>query len=109
MESLTAREYEVADMIHQGYIEKEIASEINVSYETVRTHTKNIRRKLKARNMADVTRIFILQLSKAYRIMIVTFFLSLQIFTMIDNHTEMIRPRASRTVRVQQRKGKGKK
>lgn len=62
MESLSEREMQVADLVHQGLIEKEIADELHISYETARTHTKNIRRKLNARNAADITRIFLLEL-----------------------------------------------
>lgn len=62
MNPLSTREMQIADRIHQGMIEKEIADEMHISYETVRTHTKNIRRKLKARNAADITRIFLLEL-----------------------------------------------
>jgi len=57
METLSQREIQVADLIHQGFIEKEIAVELSISSYTV--HLKNIRRKLSARNIADITRIFI--------------------------------------------------
>lgn len=59
MEALSGRELEVADLIHRGKIEKEIAEELFISPETVHTHAKNIRRKLGARNSADITRIFL--------------------------------------------------
>ena len=59
METLSQREIQVADLIHQGFIEKEIAVELSISSYTVHTHLKNIRRKLSARNIADITRIFI--------------------------------------------------
>lgn len=70
METLSKREMQVADLVHQGFIEKEIADEMCVSYETVRTHTKNIRKKLHARNAADITRIFLLEL-KPYAIALI--------------------------------------
>lgn len=64
MEALSDREMQVADLIHLGYIDKEIADELCISTETVRTHRKNINRKLHARNSADVTRIFITHLKE---------------------------------------------
>ena len=59
MEPLSKRETQVADLIHKGFIDKEIAERLHISYETARTHRKNIHRKMCARNSADITRIFI--------------------------------------------------
>jgi DNA-binding NarL/FixJ family response regulator len=62
METLTDRELQVADLIHQGYIEKEIADRLCISTGTVHTHAKHIREKLNCRNIADITRVFITRL-----------------------------------------------
>ncbi|HCY40396.1 MAG TPA: hypothetical protein DHV48_03445 [Prolixibacteraceae bacterium] len=62
MEPLSQREIQIADLIHKGYIEKEIASELNISFSTVHTHSKNIKTKMGARNIADITRIFLTQI-----------------------------------------------
>jgi DNA-binding CsgD family transcriptional regulator len=70
MEALSAREMQVTDLIHQGKTEKEIATELYISQTTVHTHTKNIRQKLHARNIADITRIYLIEL-KPYAILIV--------------------------------------
>ena len=59
METLTDRELQIADLIHQGYIEKEIADRLSISTGTVHTHAKHIREKLGCRNIADITRVFI--------------------------------------------------
>lgn len=62
METLSVREIQIADLIHRGKTEKEIATELFISQSTVHTHTKNIRQKLNARNIADITRIYLVEL-----------------------------------------------
>ncbi|MCF8026221.1 MAG: PAS and helix-turn-helix domain-containing protein [Desulfobacteraceae bacterium] len=47
--SLSATELKVCKSIKQGYSTKEIANELNLAFETVQTHRRNIRRKLKLR------------------------------------------------------------
>ena len=51
---LSAREMEVALLLCQGHINKEIADRLNISLATVITHRKNIMEKLGARSLADV-------------------------------------------------------
>ncbi|QFZ23812.1 response regulator transcription factor [Saccharothrix syringae] len=48
--SLSRREYEVLRLIANGLENQAVASELYVSVETVRTHVKNILRKLRARD-----------------------------------------------------------
>lgn len=48
--SLSRREYEVLHLIADGLENQAVASELYVSVETVRTHVKNILRKLRARD-----------------------------------------------------------
>nr|WP_321356921.1 helix-turn-helix transcriptional regulator [uncultured Draconibacterium sp.] len=86
MNPLSKREMQVADLVHQGYIDKEIANQLNISYETVRTHTKNIRRKLNARHAVDITRIFITKL-KENAIQII---LAIAATYLIHKHPEII-------------------
>jgi len=45
-ESLTSRELEILDYLSRGYLYKEIASELNISKETVKKHIHNIYDKL---------------------------------------------------------------
>lgn len=59
MEQLTARESEVANLIHLGNTNDEISCKLHISSETVKTHRKNLMQKLQARNSADITRIYI--------------------------------------------------
>lgn len=79
MESLSQREIQVADLIHKGYIEKEIANELHISFSTVHTHSKNIKSKMGARNIADITRIFLTEIKTnaviAILILIAAYFL----------------------------------
>ena len=51
---LSAREVEVALLLCQGCINKEVADRLNISITTVITHRKNIMEKLGARSLADV-------------------------------------------------------
>ena len=66
MEILTERENTIASLIANGFIEKEIASKLFISIKTVHTHTKNIRKKLNAKNIADVTRTYIFGLKNRF-------------------------------------------
>lgn len=51
---LSAREAELAELAARGYPSKEIASRLLVSPDTVKTHLRNIFRKCKVRNRAEL-------------------------------------------------------
>ena len=51
---LSAREIEVAVLLSKGYINKEIADQLQISVTTVISHRKNIMEKLGARSVADI-------------------------------------------------------
>lgn len=51
---LSKRETEVAALLCQGMINKEVADALNISIATVMTHRKTIMEKLQARSLADV-------------------------------------------------------
>ncbi|MCP5520085.1 MAG: response regulator transcription factor [Verrucomicrobiales bacterium] len=53
LEALSLRETEVLDLLAKGRRYTEIASEISVSLDTVKTHIRNIYRKLEVRNKAE--------------------------------------------------------
>jgi NarL family two-component system response regulator LiaR len=50
---LTAREWEVVDLLYQGLSTDEIAEALVLSHETVRSHIKNLMRKLGAKTRAE--------------------------------------------------------
>ena len=47
---LTPRERAILQMVSEGYSDQETAERLGLSYETVRTHIRNSRNKLQARN-----------------------------------------------------------
>jgi DNA-binding NarL/FixJ family response regulator len=51
---LNARELEIVDMLVQGLSDREIAEQLVVSYETARSRSKVLRRKLGASSRAQV-------------------------------------------------------
>ena len=52
-EALSGREEEILKCLVQGYVTKEIARELSVSYNTVRTHLKHIYGKLQVRSRTE--------------------------------------------------------
>ena len=52
---LTDREIEVMALIAQGYINKEIAQQLNIGLATVVTHRKNIMEKLGLKSVSALT------------------------------------------------------
>ena len=53
---LTAREMEILELIYLGYNDTEIAEQIDISKNTVRTHRENIRTKFKVNNTVSMIR-----------------------------------------------------
>ena len=51
---LTLREIEVATLLAKGFINKEVADQLNISMTTVITHRKNIMTKLGAHSLSDI-------------------------------------------------------
>lgn len=62
-QSLTPQEMQIAEMIRQGKKSKEIATILNLSLATVKTHRNNIRKKAKLRNQGTNLRSYLLSLS----------------------------------------------
>jgi RNA polymerase sigma factor (sigma-70 family) len=54
IEKLTNREREVLDLLARGYRYKEIADQLSISFETVRTHIHNIYEKLQVQSRTEV-------------------------------------------------------
>jgi DNA-binding NarL/FixJ family response regulator len=53
-ETLTSREKEVLDYLTKGYMYKEIASLLHISFDTVHTHTRHIYEKLHIRSRTEL-------------------------------------------------------
>ena len=53
IEILTPREKEILGFLAQGFLYKEIAAELDVSYETVKKHIQNIYEKLQVQNKVE--------------------------------------------------------
>lgn len=53
VQELTAREAEVLGLLARGYVAKEIADQLGISYETVRGHLANIYEKLHVRSRTE--------------------------------------------------------
>ena len=55
---LTKKEREVLDLLSQGQVQKKVAQRMNISYHTVRTHSRNIYRKLNARSLLEAVAVY---------------------------------------------------
>lgn len=58
-ESLSAREQEVLEYLAKGFLYKEIADKLGISYETVRTHIRRIYEKLQVRSRTEAVAKFL--------------------------------------------------
>ena len=58
-ESLSPREQEVLDCLAQGFLYKEIAEKLNISYETVHTYIRRIYEKLQVRTRTEAVAKFL--------------------------------------------------
>lgn len=56
LEILSNREVDVLQLISNGYSSMKIGLQLSISTETVNTHRKNMRRKLKVSNTASLVR-----------------------------------------------------
>ncbi|MEA2478500.1 MAG: hypothetical protein QOJ07_422, partial [Thermoleophilaceae bacterium] len=54
---LTAREADVLELLQQGFTNAEIAQDLHIGVETVRTHARNIYRKLGIATRRDLARL----------------------------------------------------
>lgn len=97
---LTNREKQITHLTAQGFIDKEIADKLFISSHTVHTYKKRIRTKLNAKNIADITRIYILSLPKPKDVLKAVLFLVIQLNIIFSGSD--IDLRLQRPTRVQQ-------
>ena len=57
IDTLTKREREIINLVAYQYSTREIASKLYISFETVRTHRKNMFSKLGVKNVAGLVRV----------------------------------------------------
>jgi len=57
VESLTSREHEVLVLVTAGMLNKQIAYDLKLSENTVKTHRAHIMQKMKAESLADLVRL----------------------------------------------------
>lgn len=101
-EILTKTENEIARSVALGDSLKMIAAGRYRSIETIKTHIKNICKKLDARGVVDVTRIYVLEHPEFFKNLIVAFFISVQSFIVMCSVDVDLRrhSNSSRIVRV---------
>lgn len=57
-DELTKREVQILEHISRGYSTRKIADELNISYDTVRTHLKNIYQKLHVHTLVEAMAVY---------------------------------------------------
>jgi FixJ family two-component response regulator len=57
VESLTPREHEVLVLVTAGMLNKQIAYDLKLSENTIKTHRAHIMQKMKAESLADLVRL----------------------------------------------------
>jgi DNA-binding NarL/FixJ family response regulator len=57
-DELTKREIQILEFIKRGYTTKKVAEELDISYETVRTHLKNIYQKLHVHTLVEAMLVY---------------------------------------------------
>lgn len=57
LNGISSREREIIQLIANEYTTKEIANQLFIATETVKSHRKNIRKKLNVKNVAGIVRI----------------------------------------------------
>ena len=57
-DDLTKREFQILDLISQGFNNRKVAETLNISYETVRTHLKNIYQKLHVHTLIEAITLY---------------------------------------------------
>ncbi|RMH33509.1 MAG: DNA-binding response regulator [Nitrospirae bacterium] len=55
-QALTARQKEILRLVAQGYTNREIGEQLNISVRTVEVHRFNLMRRLRVRNVAQLLR-----------------------------------------------------
>lgn len=104
---LSPTEIEISESVALGNSMKEIATQRFRSIETIKTHVKNICFKWNARGIVDITRIYTIENSSKFKLLIVGIFLGVQGFLITpDSDAQLRNAKPQRTVRVQRTRKK---
>lgn len=104
---ITSRELQIAELIYFGATEKEISNHLDIAIDTVKSHKRNLFVKTDSRNIADVTRWYVVHRTgvsicpteMARKLM--TCFLLFLIIALEAYHVDFIRPRRASRVRTE--------
>ena len=102
MEILTRQENKIASLVASEFAEKEIAQKLFISYKTVHTHTKNIRKKLGAKNNVGIAVRYLLSLETPKAFVPGVICLMAQLFMVFSVQNVELRktPTAKRIVKI---------
>lgn len=102
MDILTRQENRIARLVAEELAEKEIANMLCVSYDTIHTHTKNIRRKLGVKNNVGIAIRYVLALENPKLFLTSMMFLLIQSVAIVQNDEIQFRRflRMSKTVKT---------
>ncbi|MCG7502417.1 helix-turn-helix transcriptional regulator [Tenacibaculum sp. Mcav3-52] len=111
IQELTKQENRIAHAIASDLSQKEIADVLCISTQTVHTHTRTIRRKLKVQSKAGVVQKYLLSLENPKAFIPGVFFLLLQLFMIVSVEDYDVRKvrngkrMAKKTVKVRRYEG----
>lgn len=91
LNELSEQENRIAHLVSNGYIVKEIADQLCISTHTAATHLRNIRQKTGAKNIADITRKYILSLAKPTDVFRVVVLMALQYVLVFGGSDDLYR------------------
>lgn len=101
MDLLTRQENRIARLVAEELAEKEIANMLCVSYDTIHTHTKNIRKKLGVKNNVGIAIRYVLSLENPKMFITSIVFLLIQSISIIKvDDIDLRKPARTRTLKV---------
>ena len=110
--TLTKREMQITGYVAWGFLKKEIADELNISYNTVDNHVRNIYEKLNIGKETDLTRWYFFQkldvrLVNPFRRIIAIFFLAITLAGILSQaaNVRVLRAPNARTSRSMRTRG----
>ena len=111
MKSISKREMQVAELLAWGFSDKQVANELFVSFDTARSHRRNIYLKLECNNVADLTRWYFQetqnynfglkpQLRVALSVLFILLAISIEFFHLNAMRVKTVRTRVAKEMNV---------